>query len=116
MLNLDNIPARGLACHPGTILKQEFLKPLNITPAKLARDISIPVQYIRSIVNGYDDITAMIALLLAARFGNSYEYWMNLQLIYDTTKVLNSDVTLRDKLKAIESKFTQAERTTNAND
>lgn len=69
--------------HPGEILLEEFLKPMEISINKLAREIGVPPGRISTIVNGKRAITADTALRLAAFFGTTPELWLNLQADYD---------------------------------
>ena len=69
--------------HPGEILNEEFLLPLNITQYRLAKEIGVDARRIHSIVRGERAITAETALLLSRFFGNSAEFWMGLQSQYD---------------------------------
>lgn len=69
--------------HPGEILLEDFLKPMEISINKLAREIDVPPGRISTIVNGKRSITADTALRLAAYFGTSPELWLNLQADYD---------------------------------
>lgn len=69
--------------HPGEILSEEFLQPLNITQYRLAKEIGVDARRIHSIVRGERAITAETALLLSRFFGNSAEFWMGLQSQYD---------------------------------
>jgi len=69
--------------HPGEILQKEFLKPLKITQYRLAKDISVPSRRINEIVRGMRAISADTALRLSRFFGNSAEFWLNLQAHYD---------------------------------
>lgn len=69
--------------HPGTILNEEFLLPMNITQYSLAKSIGVDARRIHSIVHGKRAITAETALLLSRFFGNSAEFWMGLQSQYD---------------------------------
>jgi addiction module HigA family antidote len=69
--------------HPGEILLEDFLKPMEISINKLARDIEVPPGRISTIVNGKRSITADTALRLAAYFETSPELWLNLQSDYD---------------------------------
>ena len=69
--------------HPGTILNEEFLLPMNITQYSLAKSIGVDARRIHSIVQGKCAITAETALLLSRFFGNSAEFWMGLQSQYD---------------------------------
>lgn len=69
--------------HPGEILLEEFMKPLEISINRLARDIAVPPGRISAIVNGKRAITADTALRLAKYFGVSSELWLGLQADYD---------------------------------
>ena len=69
--------------HPGEILGEEFLKPMNVTQYRLARAIGVDARRIHSIVHGERSITAETALLLSRFFGNSAQFWMGLQAQYD---------------------------------
>jgi len=69
--------------HPGEILLEDFIKPLEISINKLARDIDVPPGRISNIVNGKRSITADTALRLGTYFGVSPELWLNLQTDYD---------------------------------
>jgi antitoxin HigA-1 len=80
------LPSHRIATHPGQILLQEFLEPLSLTPAELARALTIPLNRVNELVRGKRGITPETALLLAAYFKNSAEFWMNLQTAYDLTR------------------------------
>lgn len=69
--------------HPGEILLEEFLKPMNISQYKLAKDINVPARRINEIVQGKRAITANTALRLGHYFGMSPQFWINLQAHYD---------------------------------
>ena len=69
--------------HPGEILLEEFLKPLNLSQNKLALQLRVPARRINEIVLGKRRITADTALRLARFFGNSAEFWLGLQTDYD---------------------------------
>lgn len=69
--------------HPGEILLEEFLKPMNLSQNALARTISVPPRRINEIVLGKRGITADTAIRLARRFGTSEQFWMGLQADYD---------------------------------
>ena len=68
---------------PGEILKEEFLAGYHLSQHRLAKAIGISPNRIAEIVNGRRRITADTALRLALYFGNSPEFWMNLQSHYD---------------------------------
>jgi len=69
--------------HPGEILMEEFLKPLDISQYRLAKDISVPARRINEIVHGKRSITADTALRLSRYFSFSDRFWLNLQARYD---------------------------------
>lgn len=69
--------------HPGEILLEEFMKPMDISINRLARDIAVPPGRVSAIVNGKRAITADTALRLGKYFGVSPEVWMGLQADYD---------------------------------
>jgi addiction module HigA family antidote len=69
--------------HPGEILLEDFIKPLGLTPYRVARDIGVAPLRINQIVNGKRAISADTALRLACYFGTSAQIWMRLQSQYD---------------------------------
>ncbi|MEW6330001.1 MAG: HigA family addiction module antitoxin [Pseudomonadota bacterium] len=69
--------------HPGEILLEDFMKPLDVSINRLARDIAVPPGRISAIVNGKRTITADTALRLGKYFNVSPEVWMGLQADYD---------------------------------
>lgn len=69
--------------HPGEILLEEYLQPLELSQYRLAKDISVSPRRINEIVHGTRAITADTALRLARFFGTSDRFWLNLQARYD---------------------------------
>ena len=69
--------------HPGEVLKEEFLVPLNISAYRLAKDINIPQTRISEIIHGKRSITADTAIRFSKFFGTTAEFWLNLQNLYD---------------------------------
>lgn len=69
--------------YPGEILIEDFLKPMQISQYRLAKDISVPPRRINEIVHGKRAITADTALRLSRYFGTSERFWLNLQTRYD---------------------------------
>jgi len=69
--------------HPGEILMEEFLKPMNISQYRIAKDINVPARRINEIVHGKRSITPDTALRLSKYFGLSERFWINLQARYD---------------------------------
>lgn len=78
--------------HPGEILLEEFLIPMEISQYRLAKDISVPPRRVNEIVLGKRSITTDTALRLLEYFGLSEKFWLNLQMKY------NLEVT-KDKIK-----------------
>lgn len=78
------MPAKKLPpVHPGEVLLEEFLAPMEISQYRLAKDISVPPRRINEIVHGKRAVTADTALRLARYFGTSERFWLNLQTGYD---------------------------------
>jgi antitoxin HigA-1 len=69
--------------HPGEVLSEEFLKPMNLSQNRLALGIGVPARRINEIVLGKRSISADTALRLARFFGTSAEFWLGLQAQYD---------------------------------
>jgi antitoxin HigA-1 len=69
--------------HPGEILLEEFLRPMEISQYRLAKDISVPQRRISEITQGKRSITADTALRLGRYFGMEAQFWLNLQSRYD---------------------------------
>ena len=82
--------------HPGEILLEEFIKPLKISQYRIAKDINVPPIRINEIIKGKRSITADTALRLGKFFGNSAQFWHNLQSNYDLE--MQEDI-LADELK-----------------
>ena len=72
-----------LPIHPGEVLQEEFIKPMNLSQNRLAIDIGVDARRINEIVLGKRAITADTALRLSRFFGNSAQFWMGLQTQYD---------------------------------
>ncbi len=75
--------------HPGEILQEEFLIPLEITAYRLSKDIRIPQTRVSEIVKGNRRITADTALRLSRYFGNSAKFWLGLQDDFDIEEERN---------------------------
>jgi addiction module HigA family antidote len=69
--------------HPGEILLEEFMKPLELSQNELARRLGVDPRTVNQIVNGKRAITAIMALRLARYFRMTPGFWMNLQARYD---------------------------------
>lgn len=75
--------------HPGEILLEEFLVPMELSQNQVARDISVPPRRINEIVLGKRAITADTAIRLARYFGTSEKFWIGLQADYDLEEARN---------------------------
>jgi addiction module HigA family antidote len=69
--------------HPGEVLLEEFLKPMDISQYRIAKEISVPPRRVNEIVLKKRGITADTALRLGRYFGTSEQFWLNLQSEYD---------------------------------
>jgi len=77
------IPKKRRPTHPGRILLEEFLLPLEMTQLELARRMGVPIQRVNTLINGKRDMTAETAILLGRVLNTSSEFWMNLQVACD---------------------------------
>jgi addiction module HigA family antidote len=77
------IPKHRKPTHPGEVLLQEFLEPMNLSQVELAHRMGVPVQRVNTLINGKRDVTAETAILLSRVLKTSPEFWMNLQDAHD---------------------------------
>ena len=80
------LPKYRVLPHPGVILAEEFMKPLQLSANALALALRVPANRITAIVAGQRALTADTALRLASYFGTSPEFWSNMQAGHDLTK------------------------------
>lgn len=73
--------------HPGRILREEFLEPMDLTPYALAKELRVPLPRVNDIVRTKRGISSEMAVLLAAFFGTTESFWSNLQSHYDLRTV-----------------------------
>ena len=78
----------------GEILREEFLEPLEITPYRLSKELKVSTSTILDILHDRRKITVEMALRLSKFFGNSYQFWLNLQNELDVREA-------KDKLEAV---------------
>jgi addiction module HigA family antidote len=74
--------------YPGEILEEEFLKPMNITAYRLAKETHLPPTRISEILKNKRKITANTALRFSRYFGNSPDFWLGIQIEYDLREEL----------------------------
>ncbi|MBT8373618.1 MAG: HigA family addiction module antidote protein [Deltaproteobacteria bacterium] len=82
--------------HPGEILLEEFLKPMEISQNKLGRELGVSPRRVNEIVHGKRSVTADTALRLSIFFGNSASFWLGLQMDYDLDVAQDTSL---DKIK-----------------
>jgi len=88
-----------LNIHPGEILSEEFLLPMEITAYRLSKEIGIPQTRISQIIKGKRRITADTALRLSAFFGNSARFWLGLQDDYDLEEERQVHIEILNRIK-----------------
>ncbi|MDI9334126.1 MAG: HigA family addiction module antitoxin [Cytophagales bacterium] len=93
--------------HPGEILLEDFMRPMNITARQISSDMDVPPSRISDIVNGARPITADTALRLGLFFGMDARYWLNLQSEYDVR------VAKRDLLEGMKARVRIYQHATN---
>ncbi|MDZ8027743.1 MAG: HigA family addiction module antitoxin [Nostoc sp. DedQUE01] len=101
------VPKNRPPSHPGEILLKDFLEPMGISQRELADAIHVPYQRINEVVNQKRGITPSTALRLAKFFGNSSEFWLNLQQNWELYYVLKEE---EEELKTI-TQFKSSEAT-----
>jgi antitoxin HigA-1 len=87
--------------HPGEILKLDFLEPMGITPYRLSVDIDVRQTRIGEILNGKRGISADTAIRLSRYFGNSAQFWLNLQTYYDLREASRENQAVYDRITTI---------------
>jgi antitoxin HigA-1 len=85
------IPSDRPPTHPGEMLLEEFLQPMNITQRELAAAIQVPYQRVNEIINQRRGMTPSTALRLEKYFGVSATFWLNLQMRWDLYQVMRSE-------------------------
>ncbi len=76
--------------HPGEVLKELYLDPLDMSAIALAKHLNVPRTRIERLLKGDTSLTADTAMRLATFFGNTPEFWLNLQRGYDLAKARKS--------------------------
>lgn len=92
------IPKKRPPSHPGDVLLNDFLAPMGVSQRELSESIHVPYQRINELINGKRGITPSTALRLSAFFGNSSEFWLNLQQAWELYHVLQRE---SEELKTI---------------
>ena len=89
--------------HPGEVLLEEFLKPMNISAYRLAKELGIPRTRVYQIIKGKRSITLDTALRLSQYFGTSPQFWMGLQNDYDLENKYSAMKETLNKIKRVGS-------------
>jgi len=84
--------------HPGDVLLEDFLKPLGMTPYRLAKEIGISQTHVSEIIRHERSVTAATALRLSALFGTTPRFWLHLQAHYD---IEEARLAMADQIAAI---------------
>ena len=93
------IPTHRQPTHPGEMLRQEFLEPMQISQRELADAIHVPYQRVNELVNLKRGVTPSTALRLAKFFGVSADFWLTLQVRWDLYRAQDNEA---DELETIE--------------
>jgi len=93
------IPTHREPTHPGEMLREEFLIPMEISQRDLANAIHVPYQRINELVNQKRGVTPSTALRLSKFFGVSADYWLNLQIRCDLYKAQLAEKSDIDSIK-----------------
>ena len=80
------LPENRIPTHPGEILLEEFLVPMNVSQVAFASHIGVPIQRVNEIIRGKRGVTPETAWLFAQALGTSPEFWLNLQSNYDLVR------------------------------
>lgn len=97
-MNNDRLPN----IHPGEILRLEFLEPMDITPYRLSKDIGVAQTRISEILAEKRSITADTALRLSRYFGNSPQFWLNLQTQYDLRQAQEENKEIYQQIPSVQ--------------
>ena len=80
------LPENRIPTHPGEVLLEEFLKPMEMTQVAFASHINVPLQRVNEIVNGKRGVTPETAWLFSQALGTTPELWLNLQRSHDLAR------------------------------
>ncbi len=97
------VPTDRAPTHPGEMLLEEFLKPLGISQQQLARQIRVPFQRVNELVNRRRGVTPATALRLSRLFGNTPDFWMNLQIRWDLYRAQKTEAKILRKIEPIQN-------------
>jgi len=98
------IPTNRAPTHPGEMLVEDFLNPMQITQRELADAIHVPYQRVNELVNQKRGVTPSTALRLARFFSVSADFWLNLQMRCDLYKAQNTEAAELDAIQNFQQK------------
>ena len=93
------VPTDRDPTHPGEMLLNEFLLPLEMTQRDLANAIQVPYQRVNEVVRGNRSVTPSTALRLSRFFGTSPGFWMNLQLRWDLYRAQRAEAEQIERIR-----------------
>ncbi len=96
------VPTHREPTHPGEMLLEEFLKPMEVSQRVLADGIRVPYQRVNELINRRRGVTPGTALRLAKYFRNTPGFWMNLQLRWDLYQAQQSEAEALQRIRPIE--------------
>jgi addiction module HigA family antidote len=97
------VPTDRVPTHPGEMLLEEFLKPMGMTQQQLARQIRVPFQRVNELVNRRRGVTPATALRLSRLFGNTPDFWMNLQIRWDLYRAQKKEAEILKKIEPLQN-------------
>ena len=102
---MARIPTHREPTHPGEMLLEEFLGPMEITQKELADSIHVPYQRVNEIINKKRGVTPSTALRLSRFFGMSEDFWLSLQLRWDLYKARTSEASEIKTIRPLRKKI-----------
>lgn len=97
------IPTHREPTHPGEMLLEEFLRPMDLTQRDLANGIRVPYQRVNELINGRRGVTPSTALRLGKYFGTSPSFWMGLQLRWDLFHAQRSEAAALQQIEQVKA-------------
>ncbi|MEM7531453.1 MAG: HigA family addiction module antitoxin [Chloroflexota bacterium] len=95
------VPTNRVPTHPGEMLLEEFLIPMNLTRQQLADAVQLPYTLVNEIINQKRDVTPRIALRLEKVFGMSASFWLKLQYRWDLYHVMKAEEKILNTLTSL---------------
>ena len=95
------VPTHGEPIHPGLTLAEDFLMPLGMTPQDLAAALLLPPAQVEEIVQRRQSVTAAVACRLSRYFGNSPDFWLNLQRVWDIYHAQRSEAAALEQIQPL---------------